>query len=467
MKVLIENLTHHPLNQRIYNLSGLDELCKSISEVGLLQPLIIDQFNQVISGNRRFESIKRLGWNKVDVVKMNIKKGDETLMLIHANQQRIKSVIEILNEHDELKKYYKLKGKLDGRKIRNIVSDDLNVSDGLLARLLYVRKHRPDYIELIEKGILSLNQSYLQVNRELKETSSRNSDGYDFKSNYNFSKENFRFVQKSSEKMDLDNESTSLIITSPPYPNNLRRYSNSKGIGNENTIEEYVENLSKHLDDCYRILDFKGSFYLNLGDVIIDGHLQSAPHKVLFRLLERKPWIHRSTIVYAKTNPKPSSTKTTTSPSYEFLFHLVKSKDYDYERVLMPLSGSTKPSHPPRHRTGKNSTYKNVTAYLPNKDGKNMPDFWNEDIIKTSISNQKLNNGIDHPAKFSKSLLTIPILSTCILPHISKVKNPKLVSPLIVDPFGGSHTVYKIIQELNEFYSTNLRYVGYDLKKYF
>ena len=111
---------------------------------------------------------------------------------------------------------------------------------------------------------------------------------------------------------------------------------------NENTIEEYVENLSKHLDDCYRILDIKGSFYLNLGDVIIDGHLQSAPHKVLFRLLERKPWIHRSTIVYAKTNPKPSSSKSNLTPSYEFIFHLVKSLEYDYFPTRTSLSKNTK-----------------------------------------------------------------------------------------------------------------------------
>jgi len=40
---------------------------ESISEVGLLQSLIIDTHNQVISGNRRFESIKRLGWDEVEV----------------------------------------------------------------------------------------------------------------------------------------------------------------------------------------------------------------------------------------------------------------------------------------------------------------------------------------------------------------------------------------------------------------
>ena len=40
---------------------------ESISVVGLLQSLIIDQHHQIISGNRRFESIKRLGWEEVEV----------------------------------------------------------------------------------------------------------------------------------------------------------------------------------------------------------------------------------------------------------------------------------------------------------------------------------------------------------------------------------------------------------------
>ena len=51
---------------------------ESISEVGLLQPLIIDSRNQVISGNRRFESIKRLGWKEVEV---EIKEVKETVTM--------------------------------------------------------------------------------------------------------------------------------------------------------------------------------------------------------------------------------------------------------------------------------------------------------------------------------------------------------------------------------------------------
>ena len=95
MKVKVSSLTHHPKNKEIYDLSSIEELMESISEVGLLQPIIIDTHNQVISGNRRSESIKRLGWEEVEV--KDVKDGEEELLLIHFNKQRIKSFKELIN----------------------------------------------------------------------------------------------------------------------------------------------------------------------------------------------------------------------------------------------------------------------------------------------------------------------------------------------------------------------------------
>ena len=91
MKVKVSSLKHHPKNKEIYDLSSIEELMESVSEVGLLQSLIIDQHNQIISGNRRFESIKRLGWNEVEVEVKEVNKGEEELLLIHYNKQRIES----------------------------------------------------------------------------------------------------------------------------------------------------------------------------------------------------------------------------------------------------------------------------------------------------------------------------------------------------------------------------------------
>src|SRR5664280_2302897 len=106
MKVSVDTLKHHPVNREIYNLSSIDELLESIKNVGLLQPLTIDQHNQVVSGNRRFEAVKRLGWKKVDVNRILVKNGDDVLLLIHFNKQRIKTVKEIQGEYDQLREYY-------------------------------------------------------------------------------------------------------------------------------------------------------------------------------------------------------------------------------------------------------------------------------------------------------------------------------------------------------------------------
>ena len=107
MKAKVSSLKHHPKNKEIYSLSSIEELMESISEVGLLQSLIIDQHNQIISGNRRFESIKRLGWKEVEVEVKEVNKGEEELLLIHYNKQRIKSFKELINEYLILDKYYR------------------------------------------------------------------------------------------------------------------------------------------------------------------------------------------------------------------------------------------------------------------------------------------------------------------------------------------------------------------------
>jgi len=99
MKVKVSLIKHHPKNKEIYDLSSIDELMESISEVGLLQSLIIDQHHQIISGNRRFESIKRLGWDEVEVEVRDVQEGEEELLLIHHNKQRIKSFKDLINEY--------------------------------------------------------------------------------------------------------------------------------------------------------------------------------------------------------------------------------------------------------------------------------------------------------------------------------------------------------------------------------
>jgi len=448
MFVSVDKLKHHPLNKEIYNLSSIDELVESISEVGLLIPLTIDQSFQVISGNRRLEAIRKLGWDEVEVNQINVAPEDESLLLIHFNKQRVKTTKELLNEYDILKKYYgKKQGErtdltsvqLDKGSSRDVIGGEIGVSSGHLARILYIRKHHKELIELIDKGYFTVNQAYLQVKRSKKEDEYLSSEKVIVQPTQN----DWEFYHKSSDRMEeVDDESIQTIFTSPPYWKK-RKYSKNDGLGNENSSEEFVHNLSNHLKDCKRVLKSSGSFFLNLGDTFYNGNLQNIPHRVVLKLQENE-WILRNTIIWSKSNPKPSSSKSNLTPSYEFIFHLVKSLDYDYHPTLTTLEQPSKPTFPPRHRN-LNTDKISFSPYIPNYKGKNMGDFWNEEIVRTAVANQPKLNGIEHPAPFPEQIIVLPILQT------SKIGDT------VLDPFCGTGTVGKVCDEFDR------SFIGYDL----
>ena len=305
----------------------------------------------------------------------------------------------------------------------------MGISSSQLRRLIYIHTHQSNHIELLDKGILTVNQSYLQIQREIKERESRESNSSVKTDSIN--KSNWRFYQKSSHDMsELKDGEVQTIFTSPPYWNK-RKYSEEEGLGNEKTSKEFVINLSEHLKDCKRVLNERGSFFLNLGDTFYNKNLQNVPHRVVLKLQEQG-WILRNTIIWSKTNPKPSSSKTNLTPSYEFIFHLVKSMEYDYYPTLNKLSDKTKPSLPPRHRSVNGEYSNSISPYLPNIKGKNMRDYWNEDIVRTSVANQKLDIVGEHPAPFPNEIITLPILQT------SKEFE------LVLDPFMGSVTTVQV-----------------------
>jgi DNA modification methylase len=206
-----------------------------------------------------------------------------------------------------------------------------------------------------------------------------------------------------------------------------------------------VSNLVTHLRDCKRVLNQSGSFFLNLGDTFKDGNLLNIPHRVAIGLQD-EGWTLRNTIIWAKTNPKPSSTKSNLTPTYEFIFHLVLSNDYKYYPTLAPLKHSTRPSHSPRHRNLKNSS--NVTSpYIP-REGKNMGDWWSEEIVQSAVVNQKMKDGIEHPAPFPEKIVTLPVLQTTD------------EGDLVLDPFMGSGTTGTVATRYQR------RFIGYDVQVY-
>ena len=124
----------------------------------------------------------------------------------------------------------------------------------------------------------------------------------------------------------------------------------------------------------------------------------------------------------------------------------MKSNQYKYHQILTKLKHTTRPSHSPRHRNLNGHT--RVNPYIP-REGKNIGDYWNEDIVRTAVMNNVFYDTTkEHPAPFPENIITIPILQTTD------------VNDLVVDPFMGTGTTGKVANSFDR------KFIGYDIQSY-
>ena len=233
MFVDIKKIKPHPKNQEIYSLSNIDDLRTSIRSVGLLEKIIIDQHFQIISGHRRYLAVCNLNWKEVECEQIEVNESDAITYLIHHNKQRIKTCRELLNEAKVLMEEHKIgQGKrsdlilceevltsvnLNRSRTRDIVGDLIGISGVQITKLLFIEKHNPGLIDLIDNGLFTINQAYIQTSRDKKEQDAQLENRKTSKKTFN---DNFRFFKKCSSKMnELSSDEVDLIFTSPPYWN--------------------------------------------------------------------------------------------------------------------------------------------------------------------------------------------------------------------------------------------------------
>ena len=157
------------------------------------------------------------------------------------------------------------------------------------------------------------------------------------------------------------------VITSPPYWS-LRDYFSNGQLGQEETPEEYVENVMSIMREVKRTLRKDGTVWFNIGDsynnnsgfcratkgwsrkgrtkgsadkkaikhlYIKKKELFGIPWMVAFAL-QKEGWYLRCDIIWEKTNPMPDGAKDRPTRGHEYIFLLTKSPKYfyDYFRVL-------------------------------------------------------------------------------------------------------------------------------------
>ncbi|WP_375431018.1 DNA-methyltransferase [uncultured Friedmanniella sp.] len=222
----------------------------------------------------------------------------------------------------------------------------------------------------------------------------------------------------------LADASIDMVLTSPPYFR-LRNYRVSGQLGAEDHVDDWVTQLRAVAAEVARVLTPSGSFWLNVADTYsahprqggASRSLLLGPERLLLTL-QADGWLVRNKIVWAKTNPMPTSARTRFASTHESLFLLTRSPSYFFDLDAVRVPHRSRPSTPPRrqaadHRaiwrgpnaTGDNGLRALKAAGLPGHPlGKNPGDVWQ---LATSAYRGP------HPATFPLPLAERAIQAGC------------------------------------------------------
>lgn len=254
----------------------------------------------------------------------------------------------------------------------------------------------------------------------------------------------------------LPSESVHTCVTSPPYYN-LRDYGVEGQIGNEGSVEEYLQALVAVFREVRRVLHPNGTLWVNVGDSYATnsgsqpptntsnscGHtakrvpqgykkkdLIGIPWQLAFAL-RADGWYLRQDIIWQKPNCMPESVNDRCTRSHEYIFLLSKSAHYYFNAAAI--------SEPVTSAKGNARTFRGGGAYTGGRSHDNSAQVERESHgnskNKTGRRNKRSvwsvsTNGFRgaHFATFPEKLIEPCILAGC----------PE--GGVVLDPFVGSGT---------------------------
>jgi hypothetical protein len=181
-----KELEMHPANLEIYQTRRRedDELRESIGEHGILEPLVVNSQNVIISGARRWKVALELGLKEVPYRVEDPE--DEELAIIEYNRYRRKTPLELYKEYQIIKRKEGLEaeermkaGKADltqdvaegsRGEVRDIAAHKLHRSHEHLRQIDYIYSRRKKeevkpVVTKLDKGEISVHRAYEQVKK--------------------------------------------------------------------------------------------------------------------------------------------------------------------------------------------------------------------------------------------------------------------------------------------------------------
>ena len=158
-------------NKNFYPIIDIETLAEDISINGLNHNLVIrpieDGFYEIISGERRYSALKSLvdkgdnKYSKVPCKIVNLNDVDSEITLIQANAQtRELSDADKLKQIERLTELYKEKNGEKVTNIRKLVSKDIGLSEGQVAKYSTVSNNLiPELRTILDEGNLSISNA--------------------------------------------------------------------------------------------------------------------------------------------------------------------------------------------------------------------------------------------------------------------------------------------------------------------
>jgi site-specific DNA-methyltransferase (adenine-specific) len=460
-KLPLNQLVENSVTNSLYPIeNSLDRLCMSIELFGILENIIVYKINdsdtpmyQIISGNRRKRAAERIGLDLVPCTILDYVEITESLVFSH-QEQRTKSPSDLLRELITLRDKYGLKQGVQAKtpeivkakKYKNNLVREFgkNTTDRLVAIHKVASElsenNKSEYDKIMKRLDKSQNVdgTLKMLTKELKEKQNRQKTP----SGFEIVKNDIRILPKSSDNVeDIEDESVQMVVTSCPYFE-LRDYKlGSNQLGQESTVDCYINRLVTHFSDYMRILKNDGTMWINLADYLQGNGYEMAPERFAIAMMNNG-WLLHDKIIWVKNNPVYSNSNRCVMAN-EFIYVFKKSNSVQYNTEWVKE----------HQQFNGRITFGHVDKKIKLRS---VFDF-RENIIFTNVANnsaiasecQSKGYHLTHSATFPLSIPTIAILTG------SKPGD------LILDPFSGLATTAKASQILGR------SFIGYELNPTF
>ena len=328
---------------KVYNLpENYPAIRENIKEMGIITPLIVNSNNMIIvSGNLRHAICIELGIPLIPVYFVDIQ-DDLQLVSLSSNLHREKTTME---KYNEMKLYKTLFGIKKGQRtdlnpdlqklkeerdiiLSTMTKDTRNKLNSIASTYEEIYGNSSKELEKvfsnIDSGVLTLNKAYNKASHlKVKSKCTEKLIGGDYVS------ASSTIYNKSSEILsELENGSISVVCSSPPYWVMKMYQLDANQLGQEATVEEYINNLKKHYLEAYRVLKNDGSVWVNINDCCKDGEYQLVPQRFVL-MMKSIGFILNDEFQWLKQNPRPTGGKRSVR-RHEPIFHFVKSNNFYY-----------------------------------------------------------------------------------------------------------------------------------------